>query len=267
MSGQFFRYLHISYSVSYFISRIIISHTPYHHTSYSVSSYLRIFISHTPYHHISYIVSYLILYIIISHTPYHHISYSVSSYLILRIIISHTPYLTIIPLRCSYSTHSFHRCCLSHAAGVVGVGIESISGTKTHISVLLTVSVRIFISHLYLASLSRIFISHLYLASLSHNPYSFVCSVFLSYPHPVSFSSFVSRMDLLLYGFCMRKMRGSHACSWDKDPQQGRIAALGDPSSYTKPQILPYRAPHLFSSQADRGSQKLRYTTHLRMVK
>ena len=53
---------------------IIISHTPYHHIPYSVSSYpiLRIIISHTPYH--------------LSHAPYHHIPYSVSSYLILRII-------------------------------------------------------------------------------------------------------------------------------------------------------------------------------------
>ena len=40
-----------------------------------------------PYHHITYsISSYPILRIIIYHTPYHHISYSVSSYLILRII-------------------------------------------------------------------------------------------------------------------------------------------------------------------------------------
>ena len=41
------------------ILRIIISHTPYHHITYSVSSYriLRIIISHTPYHHITYSVS------------------------------------------------------------------------------------------------------------------------------------------------------------------------------------------------------------------
>ena len=84
-------YHHITYSVSsYTILCIIISHTPYHHVTYSVSSYtiLRIIISHTPYHHIPY----PILRMIISHTPYDHISYSVSSFPILRIIISHTPY-------------------------------------------------------------------------------------------------------------------------------------------------------------------------------
>ena len=62
---------------------IIISHTPYHHIPYSVSSYpiLPIIICHTPYHHIPYSVSsYTIPHIIISHTPYHHIPYYVSSY-------------------------------------------------------------------------------------------------------------------------------------------------------------------------------------------
>ena len=65
--------------------RIILSHTPYHHITYSVSSYIsypihRIITSHSLYHHIPYSVSsHLILCILISHTPYHHIPYSVSS--------------------------------------------------------------------------------------------------------------------------------------------------------------------------------------------